>query len=277
MIKKILEFIFYIIKSIFGRQDESTVESSEGFDFELEKEENVPIENDESEIFIEEKEMTKEEISKNNSVSDDYHKQTNNVIDPFISCFPTSMVNAAESVKIKMPTDEYHRNGYVQDEDAYNWFLENNPECKAFWSGPAYKNYLKDPENHPRELYDVEVFAFNKWIGREVCKLVYGVKPQQIVDTLAKGGAVVTSGRFCGFGHVICIVGYKAVAVDKNKPTIDEVTHFIVDDSYGNPHNNYKPVGVGGNDVVWEKDKFLAAINKGSSSSPTYNGILFNV
>ena len=226
----------------------------------------------------EEDENMKRELTVNNSVGKDYYKQTNNERDPYIACFPSSMINAGSVIGLDFPTDKEHTNGYSQPEDGYDWYLENNSECKAFYNKPAYKSYVSAPGNHPRELYDVEHFAFNKWMGKEVCKLKYGCSVADIVNVLNYGGAVVTSGNFCGFGHVVCIVGFKCTIEPgkvTDKDVVNGLTHFIVDDSYGNPHNRYKPVGVDGNDVLWEKDAFLTAINKGSVDKPIYNMIAF--
>ena len=225
-----------------------------------------------------EKMFMKRELVVNNSDGKDYYKQTNNEIDPYISCFPSSMINAASVINLQFPTDKEHTGGYKQPEDAFNWFLEHNPECIEFYNRPAYKSYVNTKGNHPRELYDVEVFAFNKWMGKTVCEVKYGCTVSDIVNVLNYGGAVVTSGNFCGFGHVVCIVGFKCTIEPgkvTDKDVVDGLTHFIVDDSYGNPHDRYKPLGIGGNDVVWEREAFLTAINKGSVNKPVYNMISF--
>lgn len=260
LIIKIIQFIL----SLFDKKGSSFDDGKEDPDFELEDIKNIP-----------EEETEVKHISKNNSKPEDYYKQTNNEIDPFISCFPTSMINAAAVLGIVFPKDKDKTGGYVQPEDQYNWYLEHDEGCRKFWSKPEFAKYLDDPANHPRELWEVEVYCFNRWIGRDVCKYVPNVKIQQIIDLLNKGGTAVTSGKFCEFGHVVAVVGFKADSVDENNVKESEVTQFIVDDSYGNPHNNYKPVGVDGNDVEWEKDKFLAAINKGREDKPSYNAILF--
>lgn len=220
----------------------------------------------------------KRELTVNNSNGKDYYKQTNNEIDPYISCFPSSMINAGSVIGLDFPTDKEHTNGYKQPEDGFNWFLEHNSECVEFYNKPAYKSYVNTKGNHPRELYDVEHFAFNKWMGKNVCRIKYGCTVADIVNVLNYGGAVVTSGNFCGFGHVVCIVGFKCTIEPgkvTDKDVVNGLTHFIVDDSYGSPHTRYKPVGVGGNDIVWEKDAFLTAINKGSVDKPIYNMIAF--
>ena len=265
-----IKFIEFMM-SLFNKKSSSSEKEEEDTlinedEFELENIKIIPLEDEEIEMTP---------VSKNNSKAEEYYKQTNNEIDPFISCFPTSMINAGATIGVEFPKDDSKTHGYVQPEDQYNWYLETNETCKKFWSKPEFASYVKNPENHPRELWEVEEYCFNKWVGADICKYVPNITIQRIVDLLNRGGAVVTSGKFCGFSHVVAIVGFKANAIDKNNIKEDEVTHFIVDDSYGNPFNNYKPVGVGGNDLEWEKDKFLAAINKGKGDKASYNAILF--
>lgn len=218
------------------------------------------------------KDINMKEIIINNSKAENFHKQTNNQRSPFISCFPTSMINAGETVGIKFPTSEDKTGGYSQEEDAYDWFLHTNSDVVSFWNKPAYKGTI-DTGIDPREIWDVEFYAFKKWAGTENIKISYNVKVSEIVDTIKNGGAVVTSGKFCGLGHVVCIVGLKAESEDINGITEDNVKEFIIDDSYGNPHNKYKPAGVGGNDVVWNKNDFLKCISKPGNK---YYGILFS-
>lgn len=227
-------------------------------------------------LFSKKETDMKTKITKHNSIKDNFYKQTNNERDPYVTCFPTSMINASQAVGIKLPTDKNKTGKYSQPEDQFDWFLHENPECVEFWKKPKFSDYLSNKNNDPRELYDVEQFAFEKWIGKKVSELKYNASAQTIVDTITKGGAVVTSGLFCGFGHVICIVGYNAECENPENVKIDEVSEFIIYDSYGNPHNNYKPVGVGGLDVIWEKEEFLKKINKGTGSSQAFNIIAFN-
>jgi hypothetical protein len=217
-------------------------------------------------------------ISINNSDPNEYHVQTNNERDPFITCFPTSMINACKTIRSQncFPTSSDRTGGYTQLEDQFDWFLHNNDECIDYWLRSEFKSYLSDKNNDPRELYDVEVYCFNKWMQEDVCRVQYNSSSNDIVETIKKGGAVVTSGNFCGFGHVIAIVGLTAECENESDISIDNVKDFIILDSYGNPHNKYKPVGSGGKNVLWDKNEFLNIINKGTGFSKAFNLIIFN-
>lgn len=226
----------------------------------------------------------------NNSKKDDYYKQTNNERDPFITCFPTSMINASR-ILINKNLISYPNNttNYSQPEDQYDYFIHNDKEVYDF----AKKNNQIVEGYDLREMYSVEEFAFNKWVGKKVCNLNLNITISEIVDVLNAGGAVVTSGKFCGFAHVVTIVGYERVIGDdydtvkdvsseemlNNTPKefdLANLVNVIIDDSYGDPRTGYKPVGVGGNDVVFRFRDFLSAINKGTNDSPKYFGITFD-
>ena len=230
-------------------------------------------------LFKKKNEVIKMKISINNSDPNEFHIQTNNERDPFITCFPTSMINAAKVIRksssFPLKQDINKTGGYTQLEDQFDWFLHNNQECIDYWNRPEFKSYLSDKNNDPRELYDVEVYCFNKWFGEKLCKLQYNASANDIVETIKNKGAVVTSGNFCDFGHVISIVGLTAECENKSDININNIKEFIILDSYGDPHNNYKPVGVGGKNVIWEKEEFLNKINKGTGNSKTYNLIHF--
>lgn len=231
-------------------------------------------------LFKKKNEVIKMKISINNSDPNEFHIQTNNERDPFITCFPTSMINGSKVIrKASSFPSEYDidkTGGYHQLEDQFDWFLHFDKDCVEYWNKPEFNSYLSDKNNDPRELYDVEVYSFNKWMGENICRLQYNASSNDIVETIKHGGAVVTSGNFCGFGHVITIVGYNVECENESLVKIDNVKEFIILDSYGNPHNNYKPIGVGGKNVVWEKEEFLNKINKGTGFSKTFNLIHFD-
>lgn len=213
----------------------------------------------------------------NNSANKEYHIQTNNHRHPSITCFPTSMINGAKTAGIVLP-DLKSASGYDQEEDQYDWFMHTDPRVLNF---AKVNNLMSDPKTDIREYWNLEEFAFNKYVGYDAVKLNFDIKPIEIIDILLnKKGDIVTSGKFCGFGHVVSIPGFIAEVKDVNSPVISddlsEVTHFVVDDSYGNPNNMYQPLGVGGNNVEEVKTDFLACINKsGVGQPPKYRGIIF--
>ena len=117
----------------------------------------------------------------NNSKDENFHKQTNNDRSPFVSCFPTAMINAAETVRVILPNEPSKTSFYTQEEDQYDWFLHTDPEVVNFWNNPRYKHLL-DSGSDPREIWDVEHFAFNKWVGHNVCSLNYNLSLSLVLE-----------------------------------------------------------------------------------------------
>ena len=106
-----------------------------------------------------------------NGSKEKFKTQIDNERDRFNACFPTSMINVATIFGLdkEFPTIHAKTGGYKQAEDAFDWFIHNDKECVSFVNkNPAFKSYALKNGNDIRELWDVEVFAFNKWIGREV-------------------------------------------------------------------------------------------------------------
>lgn len=228
----------------------------------------------------------------NNSTPDNYYKQTNNERDPYITCFNTSMINVGIGImKYDLPTNPGKTGGYSQPEDQFDWYMHESPEVtrwvKDFSSTGWVKEYLNSGGNI-RELWEVEAYCFNKWIGEDVCKVNYNLREIDFIDQIRNGKGVVTTGKFCGFNHAVSVVGFESTL--KNASTsfnlsgkdesidvdIDNVNHIIINDSYGNPLNDYKPIGVGGFNVFMEKEDFFKKILKaGDVNVSIYYGITF--
>ena len=203
----------------------------------------------------------------NNSKVGEYYKQTNNDRFPGVSCFPTSMINACATVGLlNFPkpkcTDQAK---YSQPEDQYDWFIHSKEITDWADSQKDIVDLINQDYDY-RELYRVEEYAMNQWWGKDVCKFVGKITADGIKDVLSHGGVFVTSGRFCKFAHVVCVVGF--ITEDKNS----KLTHFIVDDSYGNPLKNYKLVGYDGDDVIEPFDYFWKATEKAGGN---HFGIVF--
>ena len=230
--------------------------------------------------------------------SSDYYKQTNNERDPYITCFNTSMINVAlDIMKIKAPDGNDKTGGFKQPEDQFDWYMHNSPEVKKwvddYCKTPWVADYLKTGGDI-RELWEVEAYCFNKWIGNIACRINYNMKRRDFIEEIQRGRGVVTTGKFCRFAHAVSVVGFVA-EVDNNgfiskditfkgdnisipiNEDSKEVKEIIIDDSYGDPRNKYAPVGVGGNDVHLQKEEFFTAINKGSNSNEQFYGIIFDL
>lgn len=229
----------------------------------------------------------------NNSTPDGYYKQTNNERDPYVSCFNTSMINVGIGImKYDLPTGFNKTGGYDQPEDQFDWYMHESPDVadwvKDFSSTGWVKEYLNSGGDI-RELWEVEAHCFNKWIGRDVCKANYNLKDIDFIDQIRAGKGVVTTGNFCGFKHAVSVVGFESKLSNASGPislegkdesihvNINDVENIIINDSYGNPLTNYRPVGVGGYNVFFEKNDFFTKIFKaGDINASIYYGILFN-
>ena len=206
-------------------------------------------------------------MRKNNSLDENYFKQTNNRRSPYIACFPTSMINGAMTVGLTLPepipgSDE---SKYDQWEDRFDTFLHSDTVINHFADNAIVQSMIQDNYDY-REIYTVEEWAFNKWMGAPRCKFIADISKYDIFNIINAGGALVTSGKFSHFNHVVCVVGYEA------HDETHELEKIIFDDPYGDPRKNYKPVGVGGNDVEFSIDDFWNATMK---SGGTHFGIVF--
>lgn len=193
----------------------------------------------------------------NNSKDEDYSKQTNNERSPGVSCFTTSMINASLAVCTIYPKVE---SKYSQLEDKYDEFIYS-PEMEDWYTNKAHPDVRKmiSLGIEPREIWAVQEYCFNKWVGYDACKITWRLTKEALISHLLNGGTVVMGGKFCGFGHMVSVCGFRSNL--EKSADVNAVTHIVIDDSYGNPNNNYQPRGVGGNNVeipfaeFWSKIK----------------------
>lgn len=226
-----------------------------------------------------------------NSNANDYHIQTNNARDPFITCFPTSMINWA---KINGLNPDRKLSKYKQPEDEFDAFIHDDPVMISYVNKLSAQPWVRDyleKGGDVRELWDVEVYGINKWLGEDHAKANYNLSIQDIVYEIQSGRSIVTTGEFCEYSHAVTIVGFKALSnttmldkdielagsnmsfpVDGDRFTL---TDIIILDSYGNPNDKYSVLGKGGFNVVIPIDEFLSRINKGSDEQSIYYGITY--
>ena len=219
--------------------------------------------------------------------------QIDNERDRFNACFPTSMINVATIFGLdkEFPTIHAKTGGYKQAEDAFDWFMHNDKECVSFVNkNPAFKSYALKDGNDIRELWDVEVFSFNKWIGREVCKVNYNFKLNNMAEILNDGKGFVTSLKYSKFTHVISVVGadlycntdgsVKNITQEQKqvKEDFSNVENVIIADSYGDINEGYSKSKADCWSIKVQKEKFLDYINKDSlKKTQLFYGIVFNV
>ena len=211
------------------------------------------------------------------SLIKNFTKQTTSKIDPKVMCFPTSMVNAASAVNVQFPmigTDDENIT-YTPDyiRDLYDEYLHSY--IVKFWceeKAPNYvPHYIDDLKVDPREMYDVEVAAFNSWVGYEACVLDYNLGKWELFEYLDKGFSVVMSGLFVGRNHCVVVLGYET---DPND--IGHITNIVFYDPYGDPYTRYKDPGVGGDAVKMPFNTFWKATLKTEVENPRHIGIIFD-
>lgn len=190
-------------------------------------------------------------MKKNNSENKDYYSQRNNKLKPEGACNVTSMINALSSAG--WPVDKLGTKRYPQPEDALMNFMMNDNTVLVAWKqiDPA-RTYP------PNEWHAILALGTNLWLRANglLCQFKNAVEfrediyPENIINAIDDGGAVVCSGRFATankktIGHVVCVVGYEKT---------DEETSFILDDSWGNYHDGY--VTHNGNDIKMDLSDF---------------------
>ena len=203
-----------------------------------------------------------------------FTKQTTSKIEPKIMCFPTSMINAASAANVQFPmvddnvvyTPDYIRDLY--DEYLHSYIVKYWYEEKAY---NYVSHYIDDLNVDPREMYDVEVAAFNSWVGYEACKLDDNLGKWELLEYLDKGFSVVMSGLFVGRNHCVVVLGYETDPNDSG-----HITNIVFYDPYGDPYTKYKIPGEGGDAVKMSFHTFWKATLKTEIENPRHIGIIFN-
>lgn len=209
-----------------------------------------------------------EELVKN------FTKQTTSKIEPKVMCFPTSMINAAFATNVQFPVSS-DNSVYTPDciRDMYDEYLHSYM-VKYWYEEKAYnyiEHYIDDLNIDPREMYDVEVAAFNSWVGYEACRLDDNLGKWELFEYLDKGFSVVMSGLFVGRNHCVVVLGYET---DPND--VGRITNIVFYDPYGDPYTNYRDPGVGGDAVKMPFHIFWKATLKTEIENPRHVGIVFN-
>lgn len=196
-------------------------------------------------------------MKRNNSENKPYYTQRNNKLKPEGACNVTSMIAALSAAG--WDVDRLATKEYPQPEDALMHFILADKVVDSYWR-------KLDPAGRyaPNEWHPVLAYATNRYmrqcglLGEKDSAVEWGENRSlaEIQLTLTEGGAVVLSGVFTvqgkkTIGHVVACVGYKADD-DGN------ITHFILDDSWGDYHAEYTQHN--GNDVEMALEDFKALI-----------------
>jgi len=167
----------------------------------------------------------------NNSDGKPYYTQRNNELFPSSACNVTSMVSGLAAAGWPFAAGKYR-----QPEDNLMDFIRSNPTVKKRWD-------VIDPQHTtpPNQIHELICLGTNLWIehlkGPKI-ELLWQLYPSDVVKIIDEGGAVVMSGRFqdskIGYlGHIVAVVGYQATDAG-------EITHFIIDDPWGDYETLYR-------------------------------------
>lgn len=194
-------------------------------------------------IFANENQKSEIANDKYKEIVSVFGKQTSSERDPLRMCFPTSMINAGLRCSMKFP--DIKNSKYSLLEDVYDEYIYSDE--MSFWiknKAPSYVSKYVSWGVEPRELWEVEVAAFNSFMGYDACKLDIDISIWEVLSVIDNNGAVVISGVFCGLNHCVCVIGYES---DENDPLT--VKNIIFNDPFGDPLSGYSKPGVGG-DIV---------------------------
>ena len=184
-----------------------------------------------------ERRMTRENYSKDS----EYHTQRNNAVVPYSSCNTTSLVMALKQARWPIPERG------MQPEDDLSKFLQT-PEAHAKLKDLAPWFVGTFP---PQEVHATLEWGTNEWMKGTADRFTLGATSKDLVMALSTGGGAVLSGRFPregapDMGHIVSLAGF----VRKN----GEITHWVIDDPYGDWHSNYQ--NHHGNDIAYTHDEF---------------------
>ena len=170
----------------------------------------------------------------NNSDGRPWYSQRNNELSPGSACNVTSMISGL--VAAGWPEAEFPKGRYSQHEDNLLDFIRSSPQVQRRWDEI-------DPGHNtpPNQIHELLCLGANLWLepmnGPKIA-LRWDLRIGDVVAAIAKGGAVVMSGRFKDhksgeIGHIVAVVGYQA-------DDSGEITHFILDDPWGDYESMYK-------------------------------------
>ena len=167
----------------------------------------------------------------NNSDGKPYYSQRNNELSPGSSCNVTSMVSGLVSAGWPLPAGKFK-----QPEDNLLDLIRSSPVVQRRWDAidPGHKT-------PPNQIHELLCLGTNIWVehlGGPKIELLWRLYIADVKKAIDEGGAVVMSGRFQDaksgeIGHIVAVVGYQAADAG-------EVTHFILDDPWGDYETLYK-------------------------------------
>ncbi len=196
-------------------------------------------------------------MKKNNSENKPYYTQRNNKLKPNGACNVTSMIAALSAAG--WDVDKLATKEYPQPEDALMHFILADKRVDTFWRRIDPLGRYAPNEWHPVLAYGTNLYMRECGvIGNDTVPVAWSERHtvREIVQVIENGGAAVLSGIFAvegkkTIGHVVAAVGFKT---DENGC----LSHFIIDDSWGDYRTGYQEIN--GNDIEMSLEDFQTTI-----------------
>ena len=194
----------------------------------------------------------------NFSKDSEYHTQRNNMLIPFSSCNQTAAIMALKQAGHKLETFPEA----VQPEDYLTELLQSKQSYEIMSRIAAWA-IDKRP---PNEIHIMLEWAVNKLLGEYTEYFTSRATKAKVIKTLQIGGGVTLSGWFetekRKIGHIVSLCGfYVNSEMEMHEVNEDNITGWIIDDPYGDPHTKYKDRH--GNNIKLTMKQFDTAFDKG--------------
>jgi len=169
-----------------------------------------------------------------------YHTQLNNKFFPTGTCNTTSAINAlfASKIDFSYPED-------LQPEDYLTRILDSDEAWEKMRREHSWA--IRDGFA-PRHVHRMLEWAINeKLVDKRVDLFLESLPFQSIIFHVAvRRQAVVLSGAFTAYGHIVTLVGLETEQSDIEQVqdpaeiNLDAIDSLIVDDPYGDWHTQYR-------------------------------------
>ena len=178
----------------------------------------------------------------NFSKDSEYHTQVNNKSFPNGSCNTTSMIMA---VKQAGHSIDFAAEG-EQPEDALTEFIMFSEEAhqKARVLAPGVWDFEKsEPKKPLNEIHVMLEWGINHLMEKQVDIFTTELEVEIMIRKINEGCGIILSGEIPFYdrtiGHMVSLAGFVTIDDDK-QPSIRNISHFIIDDPFGNFRTNYK-------------------------------------
>lgn len=163
----------------------------------------------------------------NYKVSDPrYNSQRDNLVDPYITCFPTSVAMTTRTLE----QFTYGRQEILR-EDLDDVIIHNIESQLSRWRKVARKIGKWTSAYHPRTIWAFWESWFEENSVVTGYKAKYYHQDQESIKEMLmeQDTPVIVGNKFTHGGHVVAIIGFD-----------DDRGSFLVNDPYGNPMTGYR-------------------------------------